>query len=111
MSYLEDELKLALRREEPSADFADRILARLNRPAEPNWFERLTVLMQPPRIQWVAASLIISVLIPVAGLQYRRHQEGERAKAQLLFAVRIAGSKLHQAQKKVLEAGRMDTRL
>jgi hypothetical protein len=59
--------------------------------------------------------VLVSVLLPTAALQYRREQqynaEGERAKQKLLFAVRVAGSRLHQAQKKVLEGGRMDTRL
>ena len=116
MSYLEEDLKRALRREEPPADFADRVLARLNRPApEPSWWERFSVLMRPPRLQWVALCLIVSVILPVATMQYHKEQqyraEGERAKAQLLFAVRMAGSKLHQAQRKVLETGRMDTSL
>lgn len=115
MSYLEDDLKAALRREEPPADFTDRVLARLNQPPEPSWWERFSVLLQPPRVQWVALSLVVSVLIPFAGVQYRKEvqyrAEGERAKQQLLFAVRVAGSRLHQAQKKVLDASRMDTRI
>jgi len=115
MSKLEDELRLALRREEPPAEFTDRVLARLNQPQEPSWRERLSVLLRPPRLQWVAVSVMLSLLLPFAGVQYRKQQqynaEGERAKQQLLFAVRVAGSRLHQAQKKVLEGGRMDTRL
>jgi hypothetical protein len=108
MSNLEDNLKIALRREEPSEDFTDRVLARLKQPApaEPRWRERLAVLMRPPRLQWVALAVILSVMLPVANLQYRKElayrAEGERAKQQLLFAVRVAGTKLHQAQRKVL---------
>jgi hypothetical protein len=107
MSNLEDDLKIALRREEPSADFAARLLARLNQPpAEPTWRERLAVLMRPPRLQWVALAVIVSVMLPVSVVQYRKElayrAEGERVKEQLLFAVRVAGSKLHQAQRKVL---------
>jgi hypothetical protein len=115
MSNLEEDLKMALRRGEPPADFTDRVLARLSQPPEPSWRERLSVLMRPPRLQWVAITVMVSVLLPTAALQYHKEQqyqaEGERAKQQLLFAVRIAGSRLHQAQKKVLEGGRMDTRL
>ena len=115
MSNLEDDLKMALRREEPPADFADRMLARLSQSPEPSWRERLSVLVRPPRLQWVAVSVMVSVLLPFAGVQIRKQQqynaEGERAKQQLLFAVRVAGSRLHQAQKRVLESGRMDTRL
>jgi len=117
MSYLEDELKKALRRAEPSAGFAERVLARANgpAPAEPSWWERLAVLVRPPRMQWVALSLIVSIMVPVAGVQYRKERqaraEGQRAKEQLVFAVRMAGNRLHRVQQKVLEMGRMDTRL
>jgi len=116
MSYLEDDLKMALQRTEPAEDFVDRVLARVNQPPppEPRWWERLTVLLRPPRLQWVAACLILSVMIPT-GLQYRREQrmraEGEKAKEQLMFAVRVAGNRLHRVQQKVLEMGRMETRL
>ena len=117
MSYLENDLKAALRREEPAADFIDRVLAQLQRPApsQPSWWEALAVLMRPPRLPWAVLSMILSVMIPVAGVQYRKElryrAEGERAKKELLFAVQVAGSRLHHAQKRVLEAGRMDTRL
>jgi hypothetical protein len=117
MSYLEDDLKMALQRTEPSADFVDRVLARVNQPAppEPGWWERLTALLRPPRLQWVAASVILSVMIPAASVEYRRQQkmraEGEKAKEQLMFAVRVAGSRLHRVQQKVLEMGRMEAHL
>jgi hypothetical protein len=116
MSYLEDDLKMALQRTEPSEDFVDRVLARVHQPPpEPSWWERLTVLFRPPRRQWVAASVILSVMIPVAGVEYRKEQrmraEGVKAKEQIMFAVRVAGSRLHRVQQKVLEMSRMETRL
>jgi hypothetical protein len=117
MSYLEDDLRKALRRAEPPEDFVDRVLARVHAPAppEPAWWKRLVVLFEPPRVQWVALSVIVSIMIPVAGVQYRkelrRRAEGERAKEQILFAVRLAGNKLHRVQRKVLEIGRADARL
>jgi hypothetical protein len=116
MSYLEDDLKMAMRRTEPSGGFAERVLARANgpAPAEPSWWERLMVLVRPPRLQWVALSLIVSIVIPAAGVYRKERQaraEGERAKEQLVFAVHVAGNKLHRVQQKVLEMGRMDTRL
>jgi hypothetical protein len=117
MSYLEDDLKMALGRTEPPEGFADRVLARANgpAPAEPSWWEYLMVLVRPPRVQWVALSLIVSIMVPAGGVMYRRERqaraEGERAKEQLVFAVHIAGNKLHRVQQKVLEMGRMDTRL
>jgi len=118
MSYLEEDLKLALQRIEPPPDFAARVLARANgKPPEPKaaWWQLLALLLRPPRIQWVALSLIFSIMIPAAGIRYHREMrlraEGERAKEQLMFAVHMAGSKLHKVQQRVLEMGRTDTRL
>ena len=117
MSYLEDDLRLALRRTEPPEDFTKRLLMRAKAPAppEPPWWERLRLLLRPPQLQWVALSVVASIIMPMAGVQYRKQRqlraEGERAKAQLVFAVRVAGSKLHRVQQKVLEMGRTDTRL
>jgi hypothetical protein len=88
---LDDELKSAFRRSEPSADFAERVLARV--AAAP--------ARRAPRpwIRW-AAPIAAALLLAVGGLEYRQYQ-GERAKDQVLLAVRIAGSKLNKAQKKV----------
>jgi hypothetical protein len=46
------------------------------------------------------AAIAAALLLAAGGLEYR-HYEGERAKDQVLLAVRIAGSKLNKAQKKV----------
>ena len=91
MASLEDELKSALRRQEPSPDFTDRVLARVAatpvRPAPQPW------------IRWVAP-MAAALMLAAGGAEYR-HYRGERAKAQVLLAVRIAGSKLAKAQRKV----------
>ena len=117
MSNLEDNLKAALERIEPPAEFTGRVLARLNgqAPLKLAWWDLLGVLLRPPRIQWVALSVIVSIMIPFAAVQYQKERrlraEGEKAKEQLVFAVHVAGNKLHRVQQKVLEIGRMDTRL
>ena len=117
MSNLEDNLKAALERTDPPPGFSGRVLARLNGQAPPKvaWWDLLSVLLRPPRIQWVALSVILSIMIPFAGIRYQKERrlrtEGEKAKEQLVFAVHIAGNKLHRVQQKVLEIGRMDTRL
>jgi hypothetical protein len=94
MASLEDELRSALRRREPSPDFTERVLARVS--AAP--VRRATRVSQP----WApwAAAIAAALLLTVGGLEYR-HYEGERAKNQVLLAVRIAGRKLNRAQKKV----------
>jgi hypothetical protein len=91
---LDEELKLALARREPPPDFTKRVLARVAaQPARP--------VLRPMR--WVAA-LAASLLLAAGTLEYR-HYQGERAKAQVMLAMRIAASKLSKAQKKVLMIG------
>jgi hypothetical protein len=94
MASFEDELKSALRRKEPSPDFAERLLARV--AAAP--VRRVSRVSQPG-MRWVAA-IAAALLLAAGGLEYR-HYRGEQAKEQVLLAVRIAGSKLAKAQKRV----------
>ncbi len=88
---LDDELKAEFARQEPSPDFADRVLARV--AAAP---VRRT---SPIYSRWIAAAAA-ALLLAAGTVEYRRY-EGERAKSQVLIAVRIAGGKLNKAQKKI----------
>jgi|HubBroStandDraft_1064217.scaffolds.fasta_scaffold03437_5 hypothetical protein len=94
MASFEDELRSALRRREPPQDFTERVLARV--AAAP---VRSATRMSQPWVRWVAA-IAAALLLAVGSLEYR-HYQGERAKSQILLAVRIAGGKLNKAQKKV----------
>jgi hypothetical protein len=126
MNRFDEELKLALRREEPSPDFADRVMARVaelqkqEKPREKTgWLRRLAEFFQPPRMKWAAAGAM-AILLVIAGfvVHHRRESErnrlaeiaeGERAKEQVMLAMRIASAKLNAAQKKVREtAGHED---
>ncbi len=104
MSRLEDELRSALRRENPGPDFTARVLARAAaQPApRPKWWQAFTM----PRLRWAMAGAL-ACAIAVAGIEYRHQQieraQGEQAKRQLVLALRIAGSKLRMAQTKVIE--------
>jgi hypothetical protein len=120
MNRFDEELKLALRREEPSPDFTDRVMARVaelqkrEKPREKtDWLRRLAEFFQPPQMKWATAGAM-AVLLVIAGIgvHYRRENErrrlaeiaeGERAKEQVMLAMRIASSKLNVAQKKVRE--------
>jgi hypothetical protein len=92
---LEDELRLALRRKEPSPEFTERVLARVaGVPAR---------RAPRPWMRWVAAmaaSILLAGLLAAGGMGYQQYR-GERAKSQVLLALRIAGGKLNKAQKKV----------
>ncbi len=124
---LEKELKQALRRHEPSNDFAERVMARVaeqsqlacvDAPRESIswWQRRLAGFFEMPQWRWAAAGALACMLIAVGAYRYREHQrieaerlaleqvEGERAKEQVIFALQIASAKLNVAQRKVRES-------
>jgi len=72
MSRLDDELKLALRRADPSPDFTERVLKAINSPPAPerSWWQSLMDGFQLPRVRWVAAAVAASLLIMIGALQY-----------------------------------------
>jgi hypothetical protein len=96
MNQLERDLREALRRRQPPSDFADKVLAR-TRQSE-------SATRRPPIWGWLAAAAAL-VLLFVGGNAFiqeqRRRAEGERAKEQLMVALRITGSKLRDAQMKI----------
>ena len=104
MRDMDDELRNALRREEPPPGFADRVLRRAARgPFEQPQTSR-------PFLRWAAAAAVVAAL--AGGFQYvsvqQAHEErirGEAAKEQVVQALRIAGSKLHLVQAKIKEIG------
>jgi hypothetical protein len=108
MSRLEDELRSVLKRQEPSPDFAERVLARLDapaaeiatrRPAWGSWF-RL------PRLYRFAAGVAACLLLALGVSQYHKYRvrvQGEAAKERLVLALKIAGGRLNAVQQKVLK--------
>jgi hypothetical protein len=89
MSF-EDDLREALRRREPPAGFAERVLARVERPAA----RRRTTYRVAG---WAAAA----ALVIGCGLEYRQYREARRAREETMLALRIAGRELLAAQKKL----------
>jgi hypothetical protein len=121
MNRFDEELKMALRREEPSTDFTDRVMARVaelqkrEKPGEEaGWLRRLVEFFQPPQMKWaMAGAMAVLLVIAGFGVHHRRENErrrlaeiaeGERAKEQVMLAMRIVSAKLNVAQKKVNEA-------
>jgi hypothetical protein len=109
MNRLDDELRNALRREEPPTGFEARLMARV--AAEPKratglarWF-RLPDLHMPlmTRLAFTAAL----GLMVVAGVRYEHERqeriEGQAAKAKLMQALRITGTELQAVHEKVME--------
>ncbi len=99
--HLEDDLRAAMRREEPPAGFAERVLARVEQPAA-----SVPVHRQPfHRWTWAAAAMAACLTIGTGLVEYRHEQiqraKGLEAKQELMQAMRITGSKLRLAQEKV----------
>lgn len=124
MNRFDEELKLALRRQEPSADFADRVMARIAELSveskqeksreKASWLQRLTEFFQPPQMKWaMAGAMAVALIVASVGVhRYRENErqrmlieiaEGEKAKEQVMMAMRIASAKLNIAQRKVNE--------
>lgn len=117
MSRLDDELRRALRRREPSDDFAERVAARIAlqqvapEPEKTSWWAPLLAYLNPfamrrGQMRFALAGAIVCLVVATVGFQlYRERQrervEGEAARAQVIFAFQIASAKLNAAQKKV----------
>ena len=114
MNDLEKQLRGALRRYDPPAGFAERVMAQIphtmDRDAKPvrapwNWL----------KLRWAAIPAMVALL--VFGFWYRgyeqRQQEKEAlaAKRQVMLALRITGSKLRMAKAKIkaVEGDRLKT--
>ena len=96
---LEVDLKRALRRESPPAGFASRVMQRIEHDAAPKrkWWRA------------VAASLTLTALLGAWGArEVHQRREGERAKEQVLLALRIAGEKVRYAKHEVSDIGSHD---
>lgn len=99
MTPFEEELKRALQRQEPSADFTQRVLARCaeaNPQSRPNFW-------QTWRLTFATAALCLFAFGGVAYQQHERTVKGMAAKRQLLLAMHIAGDKLQQVQERLKE--------
>src|SRR5262245_2262337 len=120
MNRFDEEMRKALRREEPSPDFTGRVMSRvteLQRQEKPRektgWLMRLVEFFQPPTMKRaMAGAMAIALVVAGFGVYYRRENErrrlaeiaeGERAKEQVILAMRITSAKLNIAQKKVHE--------
>ncbi|MFP5247440.1 MAG: hypothetical protein ACLGH0_12165 [Thermoanaerobaculia bacterium] len=97
---LENDLRRALRRESPAPGFAGRVLDRI---------ERAETRRRP--VWWRAAAASVTLAVLLGGYATHRVAEqrrGERAKEQLLTAMRIAGEKVRYAQQEVRQIGDND---
>jgi hypothetical protein len=93
MDWLEEELRNALARKEPSPDFGGRVVTATRRKANVVTMTR----------RWIAAAAAVIIVIG-AGEGYRWRQ-GQAAKEQVMLAMKIAGGKLNRVQRGVAGFG------
>ncbi len=101
---LERNLKEALRRKEPSADFTARVMARLPEERASFW----SAWFGMPALRWAGAVAIV-IILGSSGFFYREHQlelkRGREARQQVMLALKITGTKLQVAQQKIQQIG------
>jgi hypothetical protein len=98
---LENDLKRALRRQAPAPGFAGRVMRRLDEVPRSSPRNRRPVW-------WRAAAASVTLAVLLGGYATHRvveHRRGERAKEQVLMAMRIAGEKVRYAQQEVRGIG------
>ena len=89
MDWLENELKQALDRKQPSTGFDARLNARANARLRPK-------LRVPTMPRWLAAAAAVIVIVGAGeGYRWRR---GQAAKEQVMLAMRITGGTLSRVQ-------------
>lgn len=115
MHFSEQELRHALRREDPGESFTKEVIARValrqaQDPITPTLNDRFRELWRGLRLRLALASALIAILVSggLLGLvQYRRVQKqraGEAAKQQALLALRITNAKLNHVFERVKTA-------
>jgi len=89
---LDEELKAALRREDPSPGFAQRVVARTRSKPTPRW--------AMPRLIW-ASAIAAMVVAGFAGISEYRQKKAERAGHEAVLALQIAAEKLNMTRDKI----------
>jgi|SRR4051812_41667180 hypothetical protein len=88
---IDDELHQALRRESPPDGFRDRVMQRITATAD--------VPQKRTSSRWrVAAAVMLLTTGTIGGItmhHIERQREGERAREQVMLALRIAGKKVN----------------
>jgi hypothetical protein len=102
MEPFERELREQLQVRRPPEGFADRVMTRV----APQKQRRAWLGFGMPVWRWAVAALLVAGMV-MGGLERERQQrmEGERAREQVLLALRITGSTLRDVQSKVNAGG------
>ena len=101
---LDRELRRALARKSPAPGFAGRVLKRIERRAD-SQVRPGAGLRTRPTLAAAASLALVAITALFGAWGMHRHTQGERAREQVLLAMRIAGTKVHAAQEHVREIG------
>lgn len=95
IDMFEKELREQLQTRSAPPGFADRVMARV--PAK-----RPRRFLWQPMWGWAAVAAVLAVTV-LGGMEHERQQRiaGEHAREQVLLALRITGTTLHEVQNKV----------
>jgi len=104
MRPIEAELRSVLGRKQPPKEFAERVLARAGRRSDAiagrrlpaGWLGRNTIL------RWAAVAALACLLV-LGFAEYHQRRQGERAKARVILALRIASSQLNGTLEDVVQ--------
>jgi hypothetical protein len=107
---LEQLLRRGLKPRQTPAGFSARVMARLPGTSRGSSFQKQRAFRHPA-LRWAATA---SVLLGVAGGSYWDHQQkeriaGERARGQLILALRISAATLNDVQHKVVKSSKGET--
>ena len=100
MDEFERKLMAALEREPAPDGFAERVLARVERQMpQATWW-------RTPVARWSIAAALVTACLVTGTTEHRQQerQRGERAREDVLLALRITGSKLRAVQAKIAPA-------
>lgn len=100
MDEFEKELRDGLQLRPAPPGFAGRVLGRVaeRESRRHSWI---------PLWRWAVAAVLVVAMVVGGGVERNRRQriEGQRARAQVLLALRIAGTTLHDVQRKMATNG------
>lgn len=98
MQFSEDDLRSALRKQEPSPDFTSRVMAGIGKPRQQSVSApRIPAYRNPWRIRWALAGALAACLLVTGTSEYRayrRRVEGQEARQQAVRAIQITADKM-----------------
>ena len=102
MKPLDDELRNVLRRKEPPAGFAERVMAHLETtPRRMTLGLRVSAFFARPMLRWAVVATMVCV-VAIAGIVRYQHKQqvraqAERASQQAILALRITNEEIDAA--------------